>query len=406
MAGKKELGYRLFALNYRIASHFSVRGDSVFSVMTHDASETGNVRTMEQYAAEHGVFCFTHYGREQKDGLSSGNPGKILDFFFRKPWQMARARYILMDNEFLPLSYLRVRRETKVVQLWHGTGTIKKFGQDVNEGRLKELERRANENIDLLPVSHEKWRSIYAGAFGIPESKVCVTGLPRTDALLRAAREDTEGARERVLAYLKGQQTTLPASIRSFYLYAPTFRDNETAAPRLHLDLGKLTALLPESMTILVRLHPEVAKRWREQKVGDTEGAAKADGRILDVSAYPSLTDLFLASDGLITDFSSIMYDYAVLGKPVFFAADDMEHFLKEDRGVYLPYGEDLPGMICHDEKELAEAIAGETAGAVSGSAKDETALTSQAKREAFLEANYAFLDGNACARIWEWMRR
>ena len=270
---KKELGYRLYALTYRISSLFPLRRGQVFSIATHDPSETGNVRLLTRYMAEQGQdngnpYHFTGLDKAERDGMvrtgAASKLASLFSFFLVKPYQMARAEYILMDNAFLPMAYLKVRRGTRVVQLWHGTGTIKKFGQDATTGWLHEQERRINRSITHLIVNGPALVKQYAGAFGVPENRTFPVGLPRTDAVIRQMRGEQEGT---CTAQTAG---TTPGSFLQLYpelagkkllLYAPTFRDAEGDHPQLHLDLDGLLAALPEEYVVLLRLHPSITNR-------------------------------------------------------------------------------------------------------------------------------------------------
>ena len=120
----KEISYALFALNYKIGSVLPVKKDFVFSVMTHDASESGNIRALTAYMAKKGKYKFYYMAKEERKAF--------FHLLFVIPFIMSRANIILMDNAFMPMSYFKIRKETKVLQLWHGTGSIKKFGQDSN----------------------------------------------------------------------------------------------------------------------------------------------------------------------------------------------------------------------------------------------------------------------------------
>ncbi|WP_455718492.1 CDP-glycerol glycerophosphotransferase family protein, partial [Anaerosporobacter sp.] len=253
--------------------------------------------------------------------------------------------YIFLDNIFLPMSYLHFSSKTKVVQLWHGTGTIKKFGQDANEGNLKKLEKHANRTITHLIVNAEGIRQQYAGAFGVVMDKVYATGLPRTDVLF-----DVEKKREEKKEFydqypeLKGKK---------IILYAPTFRDNEVAKPKMKLDLDALINSLPEDLVCIIKLHPFVAKQYSWTK----EQQERYKGRIFNLSSYPDTNTLLFVADALITDYSSIIYEYCLREKPMIFYAYDLEAFESEGRGFYEPYEEFVPGMVVRTMEEVIESI-------------------------------------------------
>ena len=164
----KEIGYIIFAVIYKLCCIKKADADTVFAVMTHDQSETGNIKTFERYMESQDDYIFYSVTKAERDDRSVKG---MLKFLFMKPAQMARASIILMDNAFLPMAFFKVRKGTKVVQLWHGTATIKKFGQDANVGKIKKYEKKLNSSITHLIVSSENLTEQYAGAFGVSRDK-------------------------------------------------------------------------------------------------------------------------------------------------------------------------------------------------------------------------------------------
>ena len=382
---KKEAGYRLYALIYRIGCLFPIRRNQVFSIMTHDPSENGNVCRLERYMRQQSVmppyrFASLTKGERNQMTHEMGGGTALFSFFFQKPWQMARAEYILMDNAFLPMAYCSVRRQTKVVQLWHGTGTIKKFGQDATKGWLHEQERRINQNITHLIVNAPSLVAQYAKAFGVPPERTYPTGLPRTDALLERIREQEKKPEGLLKKYpeLAGKK---------WLLYAPTFRDSEQACPKLDIDMKVLCKQIPEDYAVLLRLHPFVAEAYAGQSRNESGQAS-----CCLVSDYPDLTELMCCSDALITDYSSIIFDYILLKKPIYFCTDDLEVFSDSGRGFYEPYESFVPGPITSKAEDLAGQIAEGYA--------DRTEW--RRRREEFMQRYYENLDGRAAERIYQ----
>lgn len=405
---KKELGYRLYALTYRISSLFPLRRGQVFSIATHDPSETGNVRMLERYMEEQGKksdqpYNFTGLNKAERDGMvRSGVASKLvslLEFFLVKPYQMARAEYILMDNAFLPMAYLRVRTGTRVVQLWHGTGTIKKFGQDATTGWLHEQEQKINRNITHLIVNGPALVEQYAGAFGVPVERTYPVGLPRTDVVIRQMQERQSDGAGMARSYQSDFLQMYPnLADKKLLLYAPTFRDAEGDHPQLHLDLEHLMAALPEDYVVLLRLHPFVAEAYeREHKNAETAINAGTT-RVVSVSDYPDLNELLCLADALITDYSSIVFEYALLDRPMYFVADDLDEFSDHGRGFYEPYEDFVPGAVLDDMKVLAEQIRQD----LTGSEDPQW----QEKRHQFVAKYYEKLDGRATERVYQLITR
>ena len=374
----KELSYALFAFNYKFGSILPIKKNFVFSIMTHDESPSGNIRTLTKYLSKVGKYSFYYVTKEERRAY--------FHLLFVLPFVMSRAEIILMDNAFMPMSFFKVRKETKVLQLWHGTGSIKKFGQDSNTGRLKELEKRHNANIDCLFVNSAGLVREYAGAFGVPESKVYATGLPRTDWLLtllsdKDRAEKIEEISVNIAKFMGGGSL----KDKKIILYAPTFRDNETDNPKLHMNVSKLAETLPDDYLIFLKLHPFVSRAFK---------GSDLPAGVINVSDYQDLNELMVVSDGLITDYSSIIFDYVVLDKPMYFFADDILDFETKGRGFYLDYRNELPGILPSDETELGRIIVND----IEGSESNETRLS----RRLFLDKYYDWLDGKSAMRVYE----
>lgn len=366
----KEIGYRIFALIYSILKWMPLKKNSAFLIMTHDSGPEGNVSVISSYMEKNYGTTLTRLTRNDTE-FSGGNKWKkALIFFFVKAWKMARAEYIFMDNAFLPMAYLKVRENTTVVQLWHGTGTIKKFGQDANTGRLYDLEKSANENIDYLIVNSEATRELYAGCFSVPVEKVKVLGLPRTD-LLFSDREQ-KMRRERFFRQYPG------LSGKKLILYAPTFRDHEVEDPKVYLDIKKMAEELPAQYCLGLRLHPFVASRFQLDE--------SYAGKVINFSSYDSINTLLMATDVLITDYSSIIFEYCVYRRPMIFFAYDLDEFSDHGRGFYRDYKEYVPGPVVETTKEILEVIKKED--------------YKKEKLHEFVKDSYLYMDGKSAKRV------
>lgn len=268
------------------------------------------------------------------------------------------------------MAYIHFPESVKVVQLWHGTGTIKKFGQDVNTGDLERLEYRANQNITHLIVNSEEVVDEYSSAFGVSEEKIYPIGLPRTDLLLDPG----------FLEKKRGQFLDQYPQVRRkrCILYAPTFRDSEVDSPEIHLDLLKMSDQMGSEDVLLIRLHPHVAQKisWEEDRWDN----------IINVSEYPGVTTLLATADVLITDYSSIVFEYCLRNKPMIFYAYDLERFEKEGRSFYRDYRSFVPGNVVQSTEEVLECLK----------------RVEENKAAAFTEQMFDKLDGNATLRLLE----
>lgn len=240
------------------------------------------------------------------------------------------------------------------VQCWHGT-PLKKLGYDIDvEGK-----NALNSNQDIrnkykadakrysFMISSSKFcTEKFVSAFNLKalgkENVILEEGFPRNDILSNYDKRDADEIRGRLGI----------AKDKKIILYAPTWRDNQHDSEKGYvykneLDFSKLKKSLSDSYIVLFRTHYFVANRFDFKKY---------EGFVIDVSEYEDIGELYVISDMLVTDYSSVFFDYAVLRKPIMFFMYDLEEYGEEIRGVYLPLGE-LPGEICKTEEMLIEEI-------------------------------------------------
>jgi CDP-glycerol glycerophosphotransferase len=229
------------------------------------------------------------------------------------------------------------------LQTWHGT-PLKRVHRDVlwaPPGRLDRLSRDvARWDLLLSPNAESTPRLRRAFAF---TGEVIESGYPRNDILSSPDRELIGRRVRRELGIPDG---------RTVVLYTPTWRDDVvlgggTGPVELGLQIEELVERLGEDYCVLLRMHSLVGDRWTPVQ-GD---------RVRDVSRHPNISELFLAADLMITDYSSTMFDYAVTGRPILFFTYDMEGFRDTVRGFYFDLEEQAPGPLLRTQGELVEAI-------------------------------------------------
>ncbi|MBA2949546.1 CDP-glycerol glycerophosphotransferase family protein [Streptomyces himalayensis] len=293
----------------------------------------------------------------------------------RRYWEvMARARYFVNNVNF-PGAVVK-RPEAVHVMTHHGT-PLKRMGLDQREypavskgfnfrGLLARVDKW-DYSVSANSHSTEVWEHAYPAHYTSLDY-----GYPRNDVFYRAGADDILAIREK-LGIAPG---------RTAILYAPTHRDYEaTWTPRL--DLASLAERLGEDTVLLVRGH------YFYSGAAAPPAWLRRSGRIIDVSSYDPVEELALASDAMVTDYSSIMFDYANLDRPIVVYADDWETYAKT-RGVYFDLMEEAPGRIARTQDELAEIF-------TSGAWRDETAAKARA---AFRRRFCEFDDGHAAERV------
>jgi teichoic acid ribitol-phosphate primase len=259
---------------------------------------------------------------------------------------LATSRVFVVDDYFFPIYVVTPRAGTTIIQTWHACGAFKKIGYSVLDksfGMDDELARRVrvHSNYDVCLMGSQAAAVHYAEAFRQPLERFrSDLGIPRTDVLFgeerlarsRAAVRDRYGLHDG----------------RRVILYAPTFRGDSVTDARAtdDLDLGVLKASLGADHVLLVRLHPFV----RAQTAIPPDLADFA----IDVSDHPDINELMLVSDVLVTDYSSAIYEFSLLGRPMVFFAPDYEAY-EQERGFYFDYRTGVPGPVV----ETTEALAG-----------------------------------------------
>ncbi|MFE0523841.1 bifunctional glycosyltransferase family 2 protein/CDP-glycerol:glycerophosphate glycerophosphotransferase [Streptomyces sp. NPDC058954] len=288
-----------------------------------------------------------------------------------KYWDvLARAKYLVNNANFADAV---VKREGSVhLSTQHGT-PLKKMGVDqatypvvaAATGSFAKLLARVDRwdyNLTSNRHSTEMWERAFPAAHETLEY-----GYPRNDVYYTATADDVARAR-RELGVPEG---------RTAVLYAPTHRDYHTGF-ETGLDLEAFCEEAGEDVVVLLRAH-----YFYDQ------GRARNTGRIIDVTAHRSAEDVCLAADALITDYSSIMFDYANLDRPMVVYVDDWDVY-RETRGVYFDLMELPPGPVARTPEELARVFRdGSWAGP-----------ESRAARTAFRERFCQFDDGRASERV------
>jgi teichoic acid ribitol-phosphate primase len=260
-------------------------------------------------------------------------------------YYLATSRVIVVDDYFFPIYVIRPRPGTTIIQTWHACGAFKKVGYsllDRSFGADDALVDRVpiHSNYDVCLVASQASVPAYAEAFRQPPDRFrSDLGIPRTDVFFGADR--IEATQTAIRARYR-----LPAD-RSIILYAPTFRGDTitNAHASDELDIGAMQDVLGADHVLLVRLHPFVRST--------TTIPARAAGFAIDVSDYPDINELMLVADVLVTDYSSAIFEFALLGRPMVFFAPDYEAYERE-RGFYLDYRTGVPGPIFETTEALA----------------------------------------------------
>ncbi|MEU2835072.1 CDP-glycerol glycerophosphotransferase family protein [Streptomyces lavendulae] len=282
---------------------------------------------------------------------SGGTKGFPADARLVRRWSysylkaLAQAEF-WVDNQGYPLK-LAKRMGTTYIQTWHGSA-FKRMGFDEPEWKLKakperEETQRAIDRFDRFLIRSEHDVRTLAQAFRLRDGVLLRTGYPRNDALVQARKGEALGRnRERPpLAARHG----IPDD-KQVLLYAPTFRSRGGARGarfELPFNVEEFADQFGDRFVLLVRAH----------YLNHVALPRSVQGRVIDVSGCDDVTQVLELADALITDYSSVMFDYALLDRPMLFFAYDYDSYVNEGRGVYWDLHEGAPGPVVATQDEL-----------------------------------------------------
>lgn len=322
---------------------------------------------------------------------SMNEPGKALPgsakqvkrFSLRYYYYLSRARYWI-SNARMP-NNVKKREGQTYLQTWHGT-PLKCLAGDMDNVLMPGTNpitykiNFANETAkwDYLVSPNAYSSEIFRRAFWF-NNEMLEFGYPRNDVLYTKNNStDIQTIKEKL---------GLPTD-KKVILYAPTWRDDDYYGKgeyrfSIKLDLEKMRAQLSDEYVIVLRMHYLIASAM---EIDET------DTFIYDFSDYDDIAELYLVSDVLITDYSSVFFDYANLKRPILFYTYDLEKYAEELRGFYLDMHKDVPGPLLETSDEVLEALL----------QIDDIAEKYQDRYEVFYHRFCEWDDGNASQHIIE----
>jgi len=378
------LFFFLWKLRFTLSSLLPIDEKLIVFVANHDKEIPAEYLSLYQKAKANGFKCVVIFDFDKTSRVvfkRELNKFKS-DLKFQKYY--ARAKAVFLYDYYLPAYANEPRKNTRLVQLWHACGAFKRWGYSVKDSSwgfgADELEKyRVHKNYTDIITSAKAVNEKYAEAFCVDISRVHALGVPRTDVYFDekyiAAQRDTL---EKKYPFLKGKR---------LILWAPTLRGNSISSSYAEksLDFFKLKEAFGDEYVLLVKLHPHVAKKlsFTEQE------KEQLDGFAVDISSDIQISTALCCADTVITDYSSLIFEFAVFEKPMVFYAYDLEKY-KGERSFYYDYEDFVPGEIAENTDELIAALRNAQTGC------DKEKL--HAFREKFMSA----CDGKATERIYE----
>ncbi|OLP66693.1 CDP-glycerol:poly(glycerophosphate) glycerophosphotransferase [Bacillus pumilus] len=344
---RNRLVTKTFKTTFQLASKLSVKKKTVIFESFNGKQFSCNPRGIYEYLKEnHPEYTLIW---SVKKGHEAPFVEKDIYYINRLSlkwiFAMARAEYWVVNSR-LPL-WVPKPDHTTYLQTWHGT-PLKRLAMDMDEVHMpgtntkkykKNFTKEAS-NWDYLISPNAYSTEIFTRAFQF-EKTMIESGYPRNDFLHNENNAESMRA-------LK-QKMNLPLD-KKLILYAPTWRDDQFYKKGqykfdLDLDLHELRASIGDDYIIILRMHYLVAENF---DLGPYEGFA------YDFSNYEDIRDLYMISDLLITDYSSVFFDYANLKRPMLFYVPDIETYRDKLRGFYFDFELEAPGPLV---KETASVI-------------------------------------------------
>ncbi|HVH79916.1 MAG TPA: CDP-glycerol glycerophosphotransferase family protein, partial [Stellaceae bacterium] len=267
-------------------------------------------------------------------------------------YYLSKAKYWVFNNK-MPDYYIK-RADQVYLQTWHGT-PLKRLAHDMPDLGITYYRSKQTyqEMVSAYDKDSQLWdylispnqfsTAVFCSAFKVNREKIIETGYPRNDILTTVSTEKIQGVKEKF---------NIPSN-KQVILYAPTWRDNafnlQGYTFELTLDFTKWHKILGDDYVIIFKPHYLIAQHFVVPN-----GLSEF---VLTMPATADINELYIISDQLITDYSSVFFDYAILNRPIYFYMFDFETYRDDLRGFYLQVPKALPNDICYTQDQLLTAI-------------------------------------------------
>ena len=267
-------------------------------------------------------------------------------------YYLSKAKYWVFNNK-MPDYYIK-RADQVYLQTWHGT-PLKRLAHDMPDLGITYYRSKQTyqEMVSAYDKDSQLWdylispnqfsTAVFCSAFKVNREKIIETGYPRNDILTTVSTEKIQGVKEKF---------NIPSN-KQVILYAPTWRDNafnlQGYTFELNLDFTKWHKILGDDYVIIFKPHYLIAQHFVVPN-----GLSEF---VLTMPATADINELYIISDQLITDYSSVFFDYAILNRPIYFYMFDFETYRDDLRGFYLQVPKALPNDICYTQDQLLTAI-------------------------------------------------
>ncbi|MUV37302.1 Teichoic acid glycerol-phosphate primase [Lentibacillus sp. JNUCC-1] len=263
--------------------------------------------------------------------------------YFLSIYHLATAKTVIVDNYFGFLAVTNFKPGTVCVQLWHAVGALKRFALmdpsiSNRSKRAKQRFQNVYSRFDYVTAGSERMAQIFQKSFSLGDDAIIRTGVPRTDVFFDSNEQ------KNIIKVLRKMYPVIET--KKVILYAPTFRDDELDNYKIQLNIKQMYEKLGDAYVLFVKNHPAVTYHLSQE----------LDSFVYDVSDYYDANHILLITDILITDYSSIPCEFALLERPMIFYAYDLQEY-KNTRGLLYQYQIDMPGPIAYTTEDIIRIV-------------------------------------------------
>ena len=367
-----QIRYRIAAIVYSVFRHLPVKKDRVLLFSYYGEQFGGAPKYIDKYIRKNNeldvVWAFVEPEKYKKR-----LPGQTIVRYGHTAYYYMLATSGTIITDYRMTAEFEKRPQQRYIQTWHSSLRLKQIEKDAVDTLPETYVRMAikdSQQIDVLLAGSKKSKEIFQSAFWY-DGVIAETGTPQCDILIH----QDQSIREKVLQYYG-----IPAGSH-VAMYAPTFRKNHDTSV-YDLDANAVLKSLYERFGgewyLLVRLHPHLKN--------DLSCFTYSE-RIIQATDYDDVQELLCATDFLISDYSAIMFDYSVTGKPCILYTPDLEEYIAKDRKFYFEM-RDLPFDSVRHKEDLAVAI------------EQFNQARFDKRIKSFRQSIGSYDDGNACRRV------
>lgn len=373
----REMKTNYFANKYRRACHRISSPEGIFFLSERDVDKGGNLDLIRK-GIQSGNLRWTEF--------IDTRPVHKLPFseLRRVAELMAGAKVIVLEDFYPQIHALTLRKETSLLQLWHACGAFKMFGlSDIGKVNHLGQDTKNHRNYSFAFVSGSHMVPFYSEAFGLAPKQVLPLGVPRTDVFFDKAYKD------KVSEELFSKYPILRN--RRVILFAPTFRGSgkkRAYYPVERFSVDEFLSALPEDVILVLKNHPFVKDSFFFDDM--------YSDRVLDLTGKENINDILFVTDILITDYSSCIFEAALLKLPMLFYVFDLEEYVN-GRDIYFDFASFAPG----NQVSTFEELVAETDRII-----EEGQSEFDGKRQEFCEYFLDSLDGYSTERILNFIEK